>query len=103
MRLLHGRLVLMFAAPGAECGRHHLVRFRPDGAGRDEAADVECVASEAWPGFFYGTVDLREHPLGPLRDGCPVACTFEIPAQAGPIGSAFLLASYDAVPGQREG
>jgi uncharacterized membrane protein YgcG len=98
-----GRLTLMFAAPGAEGGRHHLVRFWPNGADHDAAADVECVASEAWPGLFCGTIDLREHPLGPLRDGHQVTCTFEIPAQAGPIRNAFVLASYDAAPGNREG
>jgi len=32
-----------------------------------------------------------------------VTCTFEIPAQAGPIRNAFVLASYDAAPGYREG
>ena len=97
------RLVLMFAAPGATSGRHHLVRFWPDGADRDQAAEVECVAGGAWPGFFYGTIDLREHPLGPLREGRPVNCTFEIPAQAGPIRGAFVVASYDAAPGNWEG
>ena len=97
------RLVLMFAAPGAVDGRHHLVRFRPDGAHCDDGAEVECVASGAWPGFFYGTIDLREHPLGPLREGHTVTCTFEIPAQAGPIGNAFVIASYDAAPARQEG
>ena len=79
------RLLLMFAAPGATGGRHHLVRFWPDGADcdRHRATDVECVASEAWPGFFCGTADLREHPLGPLRDGHPVTCTFEIRRKPG--------------------
>ncbi len=97
------RLVLMFAAPGATGGRHHLVRFWPEGAGRDEAAEVECVAGPGWPGFFYGTIDLRRHPLGPLRQDYPVTCTFEIPAAAGPVRSAFLLASYDAAHAGWEG
>ncbi len=90
------RLLLMFAAPNAVPGRHHLVRFWRDEAGRGGSAEVECVAAEAWPGFFCGTIDLREHPLGPLRDDRPTACTFEIPAQAGEICSAFVAADYDA-------
>jgi hypothetical protein len=97
------RLVLMFAAPGATSGRHHLVRFWPEGADRDGATEVECVAGPGWPGFFYGTIDLREHPLGPLRQDRPATCTFEIPAAAGPVRSAFLLASYDAAPARWEG
>ena len=97
------RLVLMFAAPGAASGRHHLIRFWPDGADLDQATEVECVAGGAWPGFFYGTVDLREHPLGPLPENRPVTCTFEVPAEAGPVRSAFVVASYDAAPGEREG
>jgi hypothetical protein len=93
------RLVLMFAAPGAASGRHHLVRFWPEEGDRSRAMEVECVATEAWPGFFCGTVDLCEHPFGPLREDRPVTCTFEIPAQAGPIRNAFVVASYDAAPG----
>jgi hypothetical protein len=90
------RLLLMFAAPDAVPGRHHLVRFWRDEAGRGGSAEVECVAGETWPGFFCGSIDLREHPLGPLRDDRPTACTFEIPAQAGEICSAFVAAHYDA-------
>jgi hypothetical protein len=97
------RLVLMFAAPGVTSGRHHLVRFWPEGADRDEVTEVECVAGRAWPGFLAGTIDLREHPLGPLRQDRPATCTFEIPATAGPVRSAFLLASYDAAPARWEG
>jgi hypothetical protein len=73
------RLMLMFAAPGAAPGRHHLVRFWRDEAGSGRSAEVECVAGEAWPGFFCGAVDLREHPLGPLRDRRPENCTFRVP------------------------
>ena len=73
------QLVLMFAAPDAAPGAHHLIRFWRDEAGHGDAAQVECVAGDAWPGLFCGAIDLREHPLGPLRDGQPTACTFEIP------------------------
>jgi hypothetical protein len=89
------RLLLMFAAPDAASGRHHAVRFWEEGADRDRAAEIECVADEAWPGFFRAAIDLREHPLGPLREDRPVVCVFEIPAQAGKIRTAFILASYD--------
>jgi hypothetical protein len=90
------RLLLMFEAPGATPGRHHLVRFWRDEADRDGAADVRCVADGAWPGYFCGAIDLREQPLGPLREGRPVACTIEIPAEAGEICNAFVIAHYDA-------
>jgi len=92
------RLMLVFAAPDAEPGRHHLVRFWRDEAEPDATAEIECVASEGWSGYFRGTVDLREHPLGPLSDGRSATCTFEIPRQAGEILNVFLLASYNAMP-----
>ena len=102
------RLLLLFAAPDAVSERHHLVRFWPESADCDQAEEVECVASEAWPGFFRGTIDLRRHPLGPLREDRSVDCTFEIPAEAGEIRRVFLIASYDAahhdaVPCEPEG
>lgn len=91
------RLLLMFAAPDAASGRHHLVRFWLGADGRDTAVEIECIAEEGWPGYFRGTVDLRRHPLGPLRDERPSACGFEFPAQAGRIRSVFVLASYDVI------
>ena len=89
------RLLLMFASPGAVPGRHHLVRFWRDEADAPGRRG-ECVAGEAWPGFFCGTIDLREQPLGPLRDDRPTTCTFEIPARPGEICRAFVAADYDA-------
>jgi hypothetical protein len=101
------RLLLMFAAPGAVPGGRHLVRFWPGEADRDgddccEATEVQCIASQAWPGYFCGAIDLREHVLGPLRDDWSAACTFGIPAQAGEIRNAFIIASYDATHGEPE-
>jgi Tc toxin complex TcA C-terminal TcB-binding domain len=90
------RLLLVFAAPDAVPGRHHLVRFWRDEADRDDVAEFECVADGAWPGFFFGAIDLRERRLGPLQDERPAGCTFEIPAQAGEICSAYVVAHYDA-------
>ena len=97
------RLLLVFDAPGAAPGDHHLVRFRPDEAGHDNVAEFQCIADGAWPGFFLGAIDLRDRPLGPLRDERPVGCTFEIPAQAGGICSAYVIAHYDAEPWPRCG
>ena len=93
------RLLLMFAAPGAASGRHHLVRFWLDEAGLDEAAEVRCVASEAWPGYFRGIIDRRAHPLGPLADDRPLTCSFEFPAEAARIRGAFVVAGYDVARG----
>jgi Tc toxin complex TcA C-terminal TcB-binding domain len=95
------RLVLVFAAPGAVPGHHHLVRLCRDEPGRDEPGrdditEFTCVADEAWPGFFFGAIDLRERPLGPLRAGRPAGCTVEIPLAAGEVSSAYVIAHYDA-------
>jgi hypothetical protein len=92
----------VFAAPDADPGRHHLVRFWRDDAEHDEAAEVECLASDGWPGYFRGLVDLRKRPLGPLWDGRSAACTFAFPRQAGEIRNVFVLASYNASPRDKE-
>jgi hypothetical protein len=97
------RLLFMFAAPDAEPGRHHLVRVRRDEEPDCGCVEVECIASDAWPGLFCGTVDLGEHPLGPLRDDRPTTCTFEIPNDVGEICNAFLIADYHAQPWPRCG
>jgi hypothetical protein len=97
------RLLLVFNAPGATPGDHHLIRFRPDEAGHDNVAEFRCIADGAWPGFFLGAIDLRDRRLGPLRDDRPAGCTFEIPAQTGEICSAYVIAHYDAEPWPRCG
>ncbi|MBR7834178.1 hypothetical protein KDL01_12960 [Actinospica durhamensis] len=118
-----GKLLLFFAAPDAEPGRHHLVRFRPveqeqeqeqeqerdgDGRGgdgrdwdgrdgRDLVQDVTCVATAAWPGLFCGVVDLAETPLRPLPEELAQALfTFEFPDSVGEICGVYLLAGYEA-------
>ena len=96
------RLLLVFEAPGA-AGDHHLVRFRPDEAGHGDGTEFTCVADGARPGFFLGAVDLRQRRLGPLRDDRPTGYTFEIPAPAGEIRSAFVIAHYDAESSPRYG
>jgi hypothetical protein len=104
------RLLLVFNAPGATPGDHHLIRFRRDEAGHDRdevghdnVAEFRCIADGAWPGFFLGAIDLRDRRLGPLRDDRPAGCTFEIPAQTGEICSAYVIAYYDAEPWPRCG
>jgi len=90
------RLLLMFEASDATPGHRRLVRFRRDDADGDRTTEFECVADGAWPGFFCGTIDLCEHPLGPLRDERPAVCTFEIPKQAEEICNAYVVAQYEA-------
>ncbi len=91
-----GRLLLAFGAAGATLGRHHLVRFWRDDADSDDATAFPCVADSSWPGMFLGTIDLREHPLGPLRDKQPVGGTFEFPEDAEPFSRVFVIAHYEA-------
>jgi hypothetical protein len=97
------RLLLVFDTPDAVPGRHHLVRFWRDETDSDDVAQFECVADGAWPGFFFGAIDLRERQLGPLRDEQPTGCTFEIPTQAGEICSAYIVAHYKAERWPRRG
>ncbi|MFI5915061.1 neuraminidase-like domain-containing protein [Dactylosporangium sp. NPDC051541] len=92
-----GRFLLMFAAPDAVPGRHHQIRFwRADHDDRDCDVEATCVASDAWPGHFCGTIDLHDEPLGPLSDDRPQVCVVEFPPDTGPIGDVFLVAQYDA-------
>jgi len=87
------RLMLVFAAPEAEPGRHHVVRLRREGA---EPEAVECVATSAWPGFFCGVVDLKDRPLGLLGPENSAWCTVEFPDHVGEICSAYVIPRYDA-------
>jgi len=87
------RLMLVFAAPEADPGRHHVVRLRREGA---EPEAVECVATSAWPGFFCGVVDLKDRPLGLLGPENSAWCTVEFPDHVGEICSAYVIPRYDA-------
>jgi hypothetical protein len=87
------RLMLVFSAPDADPGRHHLLRFWQQGD--DDIEEFECIATGIWPGFFYGTIPL-ERPLGPLTAECPPKCFIEVPNSVGDICSAYLIAHYDA-------
>jgi hypothetical protein len=91
-----GRLLLMFSAPNAQPGRHHLIRFWPDDPNCCEVAEFQCIASDAWPGYFCGTIHLDEQPLGPLHEDRPAVCEFEFPDDTGEICNAFVVAHYNA-------
>jgi hypothetical protein len=88
------RVVLMFAAPDAEPGRHHVIRFWWTDNGHERSTEFTAVADSAWPGYFCGTVDLQESPLGPLREDRPAVCGFGFPAQAGETRNVFVIAHY---------
>jgi hypothetical protein len=90
------RVLLMFEAPDAQPGHHHLVRFWWQDADRDRATEFTAVADGAWPGYFCGPADLRDNPLGPLRDARPALCGFDFPAQAGEIRNVFVVVHYIA-------
>ena len=88
------RLMLVFAAPEADPGRHH-----SSGSGNKERTATKSKnrmhANGQWPGFFYGVIPL-ERPLGPLTAECPPECWVEVPNSVGDICSAYLIAHYDA-------
>jgi hypothetical protein len=97
-RRVHGvdRLLLVFEAPDARPGRHHLIRFWWHDAGHERVTEVTAVADGSWPGYFCGTVDLRENPLGPLRDERPAECGFDFPTETGEVRNVFVIAAYTA-------
>ena len=88
------RLLLMFQAPDAQPGRHHLVRFWRHDADHEGVTEFSAVADGGWPGYFCVPVDLGASPLGPLRDEHPAVCGFDFPAEAGEIGTIFIIAHY---------
>jgi Tc toxin complex TcA C-terminal TcB-binding domain len=90
------RVLLMFEAPDAQPGHHHVVRFWWRDEGHDRATEFTAVADGTWPGYFCGMADLSESPLGPLRDARPALCGFDFPAQAGEIGNVFVIIRYTA-------
>ncbi|MGB9224456.1 MAG: hypothetical protein WCB80_14445, partial [Mycobacterium sp.] len=90
------RLLLMFSAPGAVPGNHHLVRFWPDEPDCCDDTEFGCIASDAWPGYFCGTIDLDSQALGPVHHDHPSVCTFGFPDDVGEICNAFIVVDYDA-------
>jgi hypothetical protein len=85
---------IVFAAPDADPGRHHIISFRPPHADRDDVEEVICVAPPAGPRCVFGVVDL-DRPLGPLADR-PTGCSSEFPDGLGEIWSVYLIARYKA-------
>ena len=97
------KLMLFFAAPDAQPGRHHLVRFRPvedervDRDDRDLVQDVTCVATRAWPGLFCGVLDLNATPIETLpKEHAEALFTIEFPAGVDELCGVYLLAGYAA-------
>jgi hypothetical protein len=56
--------------------------------------DVRCVASDGWPGLYYGVVD---DTVGPLHDEHQREVSFEFPPTVGEVRRAYLLCYYEAV------
>jgi hypothetical protein len=80
----------------------HVVEFTPHThhhARLDECEcddiDVRCVASDAWPGLYYGVVD---HTVGPLHDDHRCQVTLEFPPSVGEVLRVYVLCYYEAVP-----
>ena len=57
--------------------------------------DVRCVASDAWPGLYYGVVD---YTVGPLHDDHRREVTLEFPPTVGEVLRVYVLCYYEAVP-----
>ena len=57
--------------------------------------DVRCVASDAWPGLYYGVVD---YTVGPLHDEHRREVTLEFPPTVGEVLRVYVLCYYEAVP-----
>jgi len=89
------RLVLVFAAPDADPGRHHLIRFWREDDEHGPPVDIECVATGSLPGCLVGAVELRD-PLGPFSPDHPSHCTLAFPSTVGEICSAYVISRYRA-------
>jgi hypothetical protein len=79
----------------------HVVEFTPHthhhahpGGCECENIDVRCVASDAWPGLYYGVVD---YTVGPLREEHRREVTLEFPPSTGPVLRVYLLCYYEVV------
>ncbi|GHO56150.1 neuraminidase-like domain-containing protein [Ktedonobacter robiniae] len=95
------RFDIFFEAPEAEPGRHKVVKFLVgQRAGKiDEDRDdcqvyeITCVASEEWPDFYHGVLDIRLGPLAQRTDHD--LGTFRFPTETSMVARAFLLCGYD--------
>ena len=59
-----------------------------------EDVDVRCVASEGWPGLYYGTVHTH---VGPLSDSHGGEITLQFPPTAD-VRRLYILCYYEVVP-----
>ena len=97
-KLWVNRLDIFFEVPEAEPGRHKVVKFlvgHQDGDRDDrEVHEIICVASEEWPDFYHGSLDIRLEPLAQRTDHD--LGTFKFPPDMGTVSQAFLLCGYEA-------
>jgi len=99
-------LTILFEAPDAEPSTNHVVRFYAAEHRHDhgeecdcDRTDVHCVASDEYPGLFWGVLDLRGRRLGPFEGDRPTALgTFAFPEELGEICEVHLVAKYCADP-----
>jgi hypothetical protein len=80
----------------------HVVEFTPHthhhahpGECECDNIDVRCVASDAWPGLYYGVVD---YTVGPLHDEHRREVTLEFPPTVSEVFRLYILCYYEAVP-----
>lgn len=60
-----------------------------------EEIEVRCVASDGWPGLYYGVADC---PVGPLHEEHRREVTFEFPPTVGEVRRLYVLCYYEAIP-----
>ncbi|MEH2539206.1 neuraminidase-like domain-containing protein [Bradyrhizobium sp. AZCC 1699] len=80
----------------------HVIEFTPrtrhhthPGECHCDNIDVRCVASDAWPGLYYGVVD---YTVGPLHDDHRREVTLEFPPTVGEVLRLYVLCYFEAVP-----
>ena len=79
----------------------HVVEFTPHmgqhahpGECECDNIDVRCVASDEWPGLYYGVVD---YTVGPLHGDHRSEITLEFPPTVGEVLRLYLLCFYESV------
>jgi Tc toxin complex TcA C-terminal TcB-binding domain len=95
------RLDIFFEASEAEPGSHKVVKFlvgqragqRDEDRDDREVHEITCVASEEWPDFYHGVLDIRLGPLAQRADHD--LGTFRFPPEMGIVSRAFLLCGYN--------
>ena len=85
------------AHPGCPCPERRsparaIVEFRHGDIECGDAQSVECLANEAWPDFYFGTVKAR---IGPIGDGHRhERIQLRFPRSTEPLKQLFLLLRY---------